>query len=265
MRKMAHSPHPRSPQCAKRFLSFRWPYPCWRLCRRTRNTSCRLRRCRPIVDAPRAPVAVALARPQPGRDGRYAGAAEHCRSRAAGAEAGRPASSIRAPIRRARFSFGTGSEVPRHRHAQGDCGDGPAQRRCASPNMAWSPDQRHLAFTHVAYSDKEGGLGGGTVAGRCEHAAGARRLTAQPLSYMTGTRFQLAAGFQRRCWCSSSRPRWARAPQRPVCRAVRACRTASKQPSATRQLRTYPGPAQERGRREAVRALRHQSSWRRST
>ena len=57
----------------------------------------------------------------------------------------------------------------------------PASLRLAE--LAWSPDQRYLAFTHVALSDKEGASGVQLwlvdVAARS-----AKRLSAQPLSYL---------------------------------------------------------------------------------
>ena len=53
---------------------------------------------------------------------------------------------------------------------------------------AWSPDQRYLAFTHVAMADKDGASGVELwlvdVAARS-----ARRLSAQPLSYLSGNGF----------------------------------------------------------------------------
>ena len=62
----------------------------------------------------------------------------------------------------------------------------PASLRLA--DLAWSPDQRYLAFTHVALSDKEGAssvqLWLVDVAARS-----AKRLTMQPMSYLTGDGF----------------------------------------------------------------------------
>jgi dipeptidyl aminopeptidase/acylaminoacyl peptidase len=62
----------------------------------------------------------------------------------------------------------------------------PKQLRLA--DSGWSPDQRYLAFTHVAYSDKVGGsqvelwlVDTGTRV--------ARKLTSQPMSYVAGAGF----------------------------------------------------------------------------
>lgn len=111
----------------------------------------------------------------------------------------------------------------------------PEQLRLA--DTGWSPDQRHLAFTHVAYSDKLGDsrvelwlVDIGTRA--------ARKLTGEPLSYVAG------AGFS---WLPDSSgllvnlkpaalgkaPLLTGIPSGPA--------TQDSQPSAgTRQLRTYP-------------------------
>jgi len=85
------------------------------------------------------------------------------------------------------FSFGMGLKVLDLGTRKETAVTGlPSQLRLA--NMAWSPDQRHIAFTHVAYSDKEGGsaveLWLVDVSTRV-----ARRLSTQPLSYVTGTGF----------------------------------------------------------------------------
>ncbi|MES2015271.1 MAG: prolyl oligopeptidase family serine peptidase [Pseudomonadota bacterium] len=60
----------------------------------------------------------------------------------------------------------------------------PATLRLA--DLTWSPDQRYLAFTHVALNDK----GGAVELWLVDVAAkSAKRLTAQPLSYLDGKGF----------------------------------------------------------------------------
>jgi len=84
-----------------------------------------------------------------------------------------------------RFSFGTNLkllEVDTGKQTQ-VTGLPKSLRLAAS---AWSPDQRYLAFTHVALADKEGASG--VEVWIVDVAAkSARRLTAQPLSYLSGS------------------------------------------------------------------------------
>ena len=86
-----------------------------------------------------------------------------------------------------RFNFGTGLKLLDIATRKESTITGlPRQLRLA--DSAWSPDQRYIAFTHVAYSDKEGAsaveLWLVDVA-----AKSARRLTAQPLSYISNAGF----------------------------------------------------------------------------
>ena len=55
-------------------------------------------------------------------------------------------------------------------------------------SSAWSPDQRHLAFTHMTYADK-GGAGAVELWLVDVAACSARRLLARPLSYLAGAGF----------------------------------------------------------------------------
>ncbi len=55
-------------------------------------------------------------------------------------------------------------------------------------SSAWSPDQRHLAFTHVAYAAK-GGAGAVELWLVDVAAASAKRLIVRPLSYLSGAGF----------------------------------------------------------------------------
>ncbi len=86
-----------------------------------------------------------------------------------------------------RFSFGTGLtllDIPTQ--AEMKVTGLPKPLRLA--DTAWSPDQRYLAFTHVAYADKGGEskveLWLVDVATRA-----ARKLTTQPMSYVAGAGF----------------------------------------------------------------------------
>ncbi len=86
-----------------------------------------------------------------------------------------------------RFSFGSGlSLLDLNTKQKTAIGGLPTPLRLAA--SAWSPDQRYLAFTHMAYADKGGG-------GAVElwlvdvAAASARRLTARALSYLSGAGF----------------------------------------------------------------------------
>jgi dipeptidyl aminopeptidase/acylaminoacyl peptidase len=86
-----------------------------------------------------------------------------------------------------RFSFGTDlSLLDIRTQAEMKITGLPKPLRLA--DSAWSPDQRYLAFTHVAYSDKAG-------ASKVElwlvdvSTRVAKRLTAQPLSYVGGAGF----------------------------------------------------------------------------
>ncbi|HEU4375821.1 MAG TPA: prolyl oligopeptidase family serine peptidase [Telluria sp.] len=86
-----------------------------------------------------------------------------------------------------RFSFGTGLtllDIPTQ--AEMSVTGLPTPLRLA--DTSWSPDQRHLAFTHVALADKSGEskveLWLVDVATRA-----ARKLTTQPMSYVAGAGF----------------------------------------------------------------------------
>jgi dipeptidyl aminopeptidase/acylaminoacyl peptidase len=86
-----------------------------------------------------------------------------------------------------RFSFGTDLTLLDVRtQAEMKVTGLPKQLRLA--DSAWSPDQRYLAFTHVAYSDKVGDskveLWLVDIATRV-----AKKLTSQPMSYVAGAGF----------------------------------------------------------------------------
>jgi dipeptidyl aminopeptidase/acylaminoacyl peptidase len=86
-----------------------------------------------------------------------------------------------------RFSFGTGlTLLDICTQAEMTVSGLPEPLRLA--DSAWSPDQRHLAFTHVAYAEKGGAaeveLWLVDVATRA-----ARKLTKQPMSYVAGAGF----------------------------------------------------------------------------
>jgi dipeptidyl aminopeptidase/acylaminoacyl peptidase len=111
----------------------------------------------------------------------------------------------------------------------------PASLRLA--DLAWSPDQRYLAFTHVAFSDKEGASGVQLwvvdVAARS-----ARRVGTQPLSYLDGMGFS---------WMPDSRSMLVQVKPAKLGKAPDATGVPSgpsmqdSQASAgARQLRTYP-------------------------
>ncbi|NHZ40193.1 S9 family peptidase [Massilia aquatica] len=86
-----------------------------------------------------------------------------------------------------RFSFGTGLKLldiatQKEIKIMGL----PKQLRLA--DTAWSPDQRYLAFTHVTYADRDGASGVELWLVDINTRI-ARRLTAQPLSYLAGSGF----------------------------------------------------------------------------
>ena len=86
-----------------------------------------------------------------------------------------------------RFSFGIGLVLlDLHTQAEMKVGGLPEPLRLA--DSAWSPDQRHLAFTHVEYADQEDAskveLWLVDIATRV-----AKRLIAQPMSYVGGAGF----------------------------------------------------------------------------
>jgi dipeptidyl aminopeptidase/acylaminoacyl peptidase len=86
-----------------------------------------------------------------------------------------------------RFSFGTGLKLldiatQKEIKIMGL----PRQLRLA--DTAWSPDQRYLAFTHVTYADRDGASGVELWLVDINTRI-ARRLTAQPLSYLGGSGF----------------------------------------------------------------------------
>jgi dipeptidyl aminopeptidase/acylaminoacyl peptidase len=86
-----------------------------------------------------------------------------------------------------RFSFGTDLKLLEIATQTEIRVDGlPEPLRLA--DSAWSPDQRHIAFTHVAYGD----AGGGSEVELWLLDIGqraARKLTSQPLSHLTGNGF----------------------------------------------------------------------------
>ncbi|MDM5179639.1 prolyl oligopeptidase family serine peptidase [Massilia sp. DJPM01] len=86
-----------------------------------------------------------------------------------------------------RFSFGTGLKLldiatQKEIKIMGL----PRQLRLA--DSAWSPDQRYLAFSHVTYADRDGASGIELWLVDINTRI-ARRLTAQPLSYLDGAGF----------------------------------------------------------------------------
>ncbi|WLI89573.1 prolyl oligopeptidase family serine peptidase [Massilia sp. R2A-15] len=84
-----------------------------------------------------------------------------------------------------RFSFGAGlTLLDVGTQAESTVSGLPQDLRMA--DLAWSPDQRHIAFTHVSYADK----GSAVELWLIDVAIrAARRLTAQPLSYVAGCGF----------------------------------------------------------------------------
>ncbi|WP_426192007.1 prolyl oligopeptidase family serine peptidase [Massilia sp. DWR3-1-1] len=104
-------------------------------------------------------------------------------------------------------------------------------------DMAWSPDQRHLAFTHVNLADKGNGaqveLWVVDIATRV-----ARRLTAQPMSYVNGSGFSWlpdASGLL----VQLKPARLGKAP--PLTSVPSGPSTQDSDPAGgARQLRTYP-------------------------
>jgi len=88
-----------------------------------------------------------------------------------------------------RFSFGTGLVLlDVATQAEMTISGLPTPLRLA--DSAWSPDQRHLAFTHVAYSSKQSDKTAHVELWLVDIATRtATRLTAQPMSYVAGTGF----------------------------------------------------------------------------
>ena len=134
-----------------------------------------------------------------------------------------------------RFSFGTDlALLDVHTQAEMKVTGLPKPLRLA--DSAWSPDQRYLAFTHVAYSDKARRLGGRTVAGRRRHARGEKADHPADVVRRRG-RLHLAARLQRPAGQpEAGGPRQGAAgdrhPERPE---------HPGQPArGARQLRTYP-------------------------
>ncbi|MEO7493723.1 MAG: prolyl oligopeptidase family serine peptidase [Massilia sp.] len=86
-----------------------------------------------------------------------------------------------------RFSFGTGLKLLDIASGAEILVEGlPDTLRLA--DSAWSPDQRHLAFTHLAYGD--GGASGEVELWLLDIASrAARKLTSQPLSHLNGNGF----------------------------------------------------------------------------
>ncbi len=86
-----------------------------------------------------------------------------------------------------RFSFGSGLCIL-HIDTRRETAISGLPKPLRLVSSAWSPDQRYLAFSHMAYAEKGGG-------GAVElwlvdvEAASARRLTTRPLSYISGGGF----------------------------------------------------------------------------
>ena len=135
-----------------------------------------------------------------------------------------------------RFSFGTGLtllDIPTQ--AEMKVTGLPKPLRVA--DISWSPDQRFLAFTHVAYADKGGEskveLWLVDVASRA-----ARKLTTQPMSYVAGAGFSWlpdASGLlvNLRPAASGKAPLATGIPSGPSIQD-------SQSNNGARQLRTYP-------------------------
>jgi dipeptidyl aminopeptidase/acylaminoacyl peptidase len=134
-----------------------------------------------------------------------------------------------------RFSFGTDlTLLDMHTQAEMKVTGLPKPLRLA--DSAWSPDQRHLAFTHVAYSDKAG-------ASAVElwlvdvNTRVAKKLTSQPLSYVGGAGFTWlpdASGLlvNLKPAALGKAPQATGIPSGPS--------TQDSQQGGARQLRTYP-------------------------
>ncbi|MGV7207928.1 prolyl oligopeptidase family serine peptidase [Oxalobacteraceae bacterium A2-2] len=133
----------------------------------------------------------------------------------------------------ARYSYGTGLELM-------EIASGRQQRIKGLPralrlaDMAWAPDQRHLAFSHLAWKGERGVLELWLVDIELRRA---RRLSAQPLSAV------LTRGFS---WLPDSsgllvhwRPAGLGAPPRPSPAPAGPVVQDSAPGSAPRQLRTY--------------------------
>jgi len=104
-------------------------------------------------------------------------------------------------------------------------------------DSTWSPDQRYLAFTHVALADK-GGASAVELWLVDVEARSARRLTPQPLSYLDGKGFS---------WMPDSKGllvqlRPASLGKAPAATGIPSGPSTqdSEQSASTRQLRTYP-------------------------
>ncbi len=134
-----------------------------------------------------------------------------------------------------RFGFGAGlSLLDIGSQAEISIAGLPATLRLA--DMAWAPDQRHLAFTHVHLAEQSGGahveLWVVDIAARA-----ARRLCAQPMQYVNGTGFT---------WLPDSSgllvhlqpDGWGEAP--PLSAVPDGPNTQDSTAGAVRQLRTYP-------------------------
>ena len=111
----------------------------------------------------------------------------------------------------------------------------PASLRLA--DLAWSPDQRYLAFTHVALSDKEGASGVQLWVVDVT-ARSAKRVSAQPLSYLDDMGFS---------WMPDSKSmlvqlKSAKQGKAPAATGVPSGPTAqdSQAGEGAKQLRTYP-------------------------
>ncbi|MCE3606485.1 prolyl oligopeptidase family serine peptidase [Massilia sp. P8910] len=86
-----------------------------------------------------------------------------------------------------RFSFGTGLKLL-DIATQKEIKIMGLPRELRLADSAWSPDQRYLAFTHVTYADRDGASGVELWLVDINTRI-ARRLSAQPLSYLDGSGF----------------------------------------------------------------------------
>ena len=135
-----------------------------------------------------------------------------------------------------RFTFGSSLKLldidSGKQHAIKDL---PASLRLA--DLAWSPDQRFLAFTHVALGDKDGASS--VQMWLVDIAArSARRLTMQPMSYLSGSGFN---------WMPDSKAllvqmKPARLGKAPIASGIPSGPSLqdSQKSVGNRQLRTYP-------------------------